>query len=496
VPRASKVAETRQLVLIHLSDIHFGKHHRFSAPEAVGSGKVPNIGRGSLLESLRRDLGEKPDPNCPVIICITGDLAETGSASEFREAENFIKQLSTEMILGKARGLENIFVVPGNHDLAFGAKEAEDRWTPWAKFISDTFGKVFAARDPGSRISFHDRTSDLGAIIACLNSSEYVEKDTPEATRGLMDEYQLQLLKQFLKNIDPPRLESAIRIALIHHHPILIPGLAEAGHGYDAVENAGLLLNELRHFGFHLVLHGHKHTPYHFSEDSFTAFHEEARPPILIVAGGSTSSKQLQEGGFNCYNQIKIKWNVDARQVRIMLLTSGLKISEKGAPLLSSEWSWERRLIDDRQYLGGPRAPQAYSAISREFIPERDQKDEQARSDRYNDFRFNLPVCEVMPSLVAGQHNEVRLWVEHHDTHWKQKVDRPVEVIWSAGKLHNVVAVQVDEDARFCATMHYYGPMLVQAKLRFADGHVAYGYVYARMPTSYHRPDGEAIDLG
>jgi hypothetical protein len=33
--------------------------------------------------------------------------------------------------------------------------------------------------------------------------------------------------------------------------------------------------------------------------------------------------------------------------------------------------------------------------------------------------------------------------------------------------------------------MHYYGPMLVQAKLEFPDKQVAYGYVYARMPTAY-----------
>jgi len=422
-------------------------------------------------------------------------LKKAGS-DEFRQAETFIKELASENIFGKPRGLDHIFVVPGNHDVAFGARDSEDRWTPWAKFCSDTFGTKFAARDPLSRIAFHNRVHDLGAIILCLNSSEYVERNTPEAVRGLMDEEQLNKTKSFLESINKDQLESSIRIALIHHHPILIPGLAEPGRGYDAVENSGLLLNLLRNFGFHLILHGHKHSPYHFSEDSYTAFHDETRPPILIVAGGSASSRQLPEGGFNCYNRPQVKWNPEAKQGRIMLRTNALQISAKRAPLLSKDWRWLPRLIDDRPYLGGPNAPQTIAAKDREFDSKVDKKDEAQRNKRYTDLRYNLPVCEVMPSLIPGQHNEVRLWIEFHVSQWNPKEQKPVEVTWSAGKRHPVVTVPFKADPRFCATLHYYGPMLVQAKMRFRDGHVAYGYVYVRMPTIYPRPDSAAIDLG
>lgn len=494
--KAPKISETRQLAILHLSDIHFGEFHRFAANQAIGPGKLPQAGRGTLIESLRRDLAATPDPNCSVIVCITGDFAERATTEEFRDAEKFIKELASEKIFGSVLGLQNIFIVPGNHDLVFDAGEIEDRWTPWAKFCTDTFGKPFVARDPLSRISTHDRIKDLGAIIVCLNSAEYVQKQTPEAVRGTVDEAQLKHLKQFLKNIGSKRLESAIRIALIHHHPVLIPGLAEQGRGYDAIENAGFLLQELRKYGFHLILHGHKHIPYHFSEDSNTAFHQENRQPILIVAGGSASSTKLEEGGFNCYNQIQIKWNPKAKQGRIMLWTRGLKVKEKGARLLSHEWKWGPRLIDDRPYIGGPRAPQSYRAKDREFSQKLDQKEEEPRSKQYNDLRFHLPVCEVMPSLIADQHNEVRLWIEYHPSKWNPKKDRPVEVTWSAGRNHHVVTVKGRDDPRFCATLNYYAGMLVQAKLRFRDGHVAYGYVYARMPAAYHRPDHVAIDLG
>ena len=484
---------TRQLAVVHLSDVHFGGFHRFAPGRAVGEGTLPSAGFPKLIDTLKKDLQGR-DLGCPVIVCITGDFAEIASAEEFEEAEQFIKELAQLEIFGKVRGLENIFVVPGNHDLIFDAGTAEGRWGPWSAFYQNTFGKALSARDPESRISFHNRVSDLGAVILCLNSSEYVKKGSPEAKRGSIDQAQLTKVKEFLKGIPQHELNSAIRIALIHHHPILIPGLAESEQGYDAVSNSGFLLNELRSFGFHVVLHGHKHTPYHFSEDSFTAFRDENNPPILVVAGGSASSKGLPEGGQNCYNRLAIKWNPKARQGRIYLSTRGLKTFDGGRAILPGEWAWSERLIDDRQYLGGPRAPQTIAAIPRQYSRQGDAVEDALRKRRYEDLRLNMPVCEVMPSLVPGQHNEVRLWIEPHRP--VQRDDqKPVQVTWAAGEYHRVITVRREDNSRFCATMHYWDSMLVQAKLEFSDGHVAYDYVYARMPHAYQRSD-HTIDIG
>ncbi|MEZ5952199.1 MAG: hypothetical protein R3C12_24015 [Planctomycetaceae bacterium] len=59
-------------------------------------------------------------------------------------------------------------------------------------------------------------------------------------------------------------------LALIHHHPVLIPALVEADRNYDAVLRSGHLLNLLNKYGFHLVLHGHKHWPCTFTVDNKT----------------------------------------------------------------------------------------------------------------------------------------------------------------------------------------------------------------------------------
>jgi len=76
IQKRRRIPKTQQLAIIHLTDLHFGDFHRFSAGAAVGPGKKPEVGRGSLIETLRRNLGDEPDPGCPVVICITGDFAE------------------------------------------------------------------------------------------------------------------------------------------------------------------------------------------------------------------------------------------------------------------------------------------------------------------------------------------------------------------------------------------------------------------------------------
>jgi 3',5'-cyclic AMP phosphodiesterase CpdA len=94
---------TRQVVLIHLSDIHFGSKHRFNPPTSP-SGDVPKeYEYPTLLEKLREDLDHQ-DPECPVMICITGDFAETAALEEFNLAEKFIDELAQAKLLGKERG--------------------------------------------------------------------------------------------------------------------------------------------------------------------------------------------------------------------------------------------------------------------------------------------------------------------------------------------------------------------------------------------------------
>src|SRR5262249_54356895 len=151
-----------------------------------------------------------------------------------------------------------------------------------------------------------------------------------------------------------------IRIALIHHHPVLIPPLTEPKKKYDAVVNGGRLLNLLREYGFHLVLHGHKHYPYNFTYDARSAFHAlpasngnivPGEDRLVIVAGGSAGSRTIPDLGMkcNCYNQITLRWNRDFGHVRVRIETRRLRSRDDRNNLLEPwEWSWDRLDQDDR----------------------------------------------------------------------------------------------------------------------------------------------------
>jgi 3',5'-cyclic AMP phosphodiesterase CpdA len=256
---------TRQLSIVHLSDVHFGSVHRF-APPATAAGDVPSeSGFPQLIDKLVDDLGNV-DPGCPVIYALTGDMAQTAAFDEFKAAEEFVRELASRAILGKPRGLGAIFMVPGNHDVVYASADVGERMQRWTDLLNRLYGTSLDRDKPGDFPIVHDRVDDLGAVIATLNSSIYVQKGEPDQDRGRVDTHQLSRLDAELESLDEHRLSSAIRIALIHHHPVLIPSLVEARRGYDAVHNSGYLLSTLRRFGFHLILHGHKHNPHIFTD--------------------------------------------------------------------------------------------------------------------------------------------------------------------------------------------------------------------------------------
>ena len=270
-----KVHSTRQLEIIHLSDLHFGNSHRFDPPRTPAGDVPKRTGYPRLLDKLQEDLTDS-DPNCQVITCITGDLATTCSDEELKQAEDFINSIAKIPILGSPRTLENLFIIPGNHDVVHDSPDVGTRWRPFVDFSNRLMKTKVNCDDPWSLVRLHDRIDDLGAVILSLNSAIYVEKGKLDQDRGNLDVKQLQIAENALSNLEPQRLKSAIRIALIHHHPVLIPPLAEPGRGYDAVHNSGKLLTILRKYGFHLILHGHKHNPFTFTDDTQSAFQESS----------------------------------------------------------------------------------------------------------------------------------------------------------------------------------------------------------------------------
>lgn len=476
---------TRQLEIVHLSDLHFGDMHQFNPPRSA-AGDCPEEGSYPLLVTKLAEDFANDEVHCPVIVCITGDLAQTASLREFTLAEQFISHLSDATIFGKKLGPNSIFLVPGNHDVQYDSPDISARWQQWTDFSNRIHKESILREYPWGFARVHDRIDDLGVVIACLNSAIYVEKNKHDELRGRLDVKQLEKIRTDLENIDRKRLNSSIRVAIVHHHPILVPALVEAGRGYDAIHCSGQLLALLHDYGFHLVLHGHKHNPHTFSHDVDSAYESLSQPTIIIAAGGSAGSTELPQmpRAQNTYNRVKVKWHPPAGQTRIRIETRGLNLfNERGRKDLPTRWHWESLKVYDRSFLRGRHAPNQVVSSYRKFNLEKDSQMDSARIAEYERTRGNLAVTEVMPSLIPGQAYEARLWVEHHGD--PKLEDMPIRVTWTAGKKFPVVAIEREKDPLFCAVYNYWGPMLVQASMTFADGAVENTHVYARMPKDY-----------
>jgi 3',5'-cyclic AMP phosphodiesterase CpdA len=472
---------TKQVVIVHLSDLHFGKHHRFNPPPTT-AGDIPvREGYPTLLEKLAQDL-DQPDPKCPTLLCVTGDVAETGDPKEFGDAELFLRELASVKVFGHERPLRDIFLVPGNHDVVYGGATPRERLTGYAQLLGSLSSVFMPADDPWSWPLLYDRAEDCGFIVVTLNSSIYVQKDKPDQDRGHLDVKQLKKLDDALNNVPADRLNQAIKIALIHHHPVLIPALAEPGRGYDAVHNSGKLLTILRRYGFHVILHGHKHDPYIFTEDSRSAFNKTNQNPILVAAGGSLGSNELPLNRQNCYNRISIKWHPAARQARILIETIGLNVfDEDGNEALPGNWTWKVLRREDIHFLKGQCVPTVSAGVIATVRDDTTLLANDHRHSEYDRLRGNMLCVDVRPSLSPNQGYEAIVWITPHPN--RKGAELPTQVEWSAGKkFHAVYNVAREEDSRFCGRFDYWGPMLIQATVLFADGTKERAFIYARIP--------------
>jgi 3',5'-cyclic AMP phosphodiesterase CpdA len=477
----------RSLTVVHLSDLHFGPSHRFERQTTAGGDRVAD--GQTLLDSLKADLvsvlsDETPETSAPILVAVTGDLTDAAKPEEFREAAAFI--LDLEEFLGDwtARAV----IVPGNHDVSWEQADIDDRLSAWRGFARDRLKRnIVGLPEHPFALVYNDYVTSHGVIVAAINSAGFVERDKPDQTRGRISPRGLTDLNRQLNSL--PGGDTLLRIALVHHHPILIPDLVEAGRGYDAIVDGGDLLRVLRRHRFHLVLHGHKHLPFNFSEDSRAAYStRQAREQraILVACGGSIGSSEVSDRmqtPTNYYNILRVKWLPESGECRSRIEPRQLVRYESGTPLPRGEWYWESCLPDDRCYQSQPAEGDDVSLTGQTISFAYSGIDDAPRISAYETNRGAFPVVEIRPSLFPDQAHEAYVWIEHHPNPLEDGAsnERLVKVVWSAGQRHTVTSVSDDPSDRFAAVFIYYGPMLVMADLTFADGHRATQFIYVPM---------------
>ena len=495
-----------QVRILHLSDLHFGRNH-ICRPRQEGAA---TLGIPTLAKLIRNDLSnptwetviwsrEKAGAKTPLLVALTGDLTQKAEVNEFDEASEFITDLTKGELLGTHVSLKDILVVPGNHDVEFQYSDPAHRFARYCSFYNALFASIqpnirnFARSGEAHSISQIRQFPADRVLVLEVNSCFYVEKETQDESRGQIDQATITTLRSQLAKL-PSDAKQWIKVALVHHHPVLMPSFVESGRGVDSILNARSLLNLLRDHGFQVILHGHKHYPQVFSYDPDSAWSTaEASLPQIVIAGGSIASTSLPEAKEKCntYNLITIKWNPDALQARIQVVTRGLKRLDSDGELDFDRWEWSTLRVFDKvlsPYENTP-LPGQVSTIPKP-VP-RDTMDDH-RFNQYQNLRYNMPVVEVLPSLMPGQGYEAKVWLVPHRPGIDHK-EYPKKVTWCAGqsfshrKICDRIASGRNAATEFCTTFHYWGPTLIQAILEFDDGVVQTGYVYARLPDSIIR---------
>lgn len=261
------------VTLLHVSDMQFGRHHRFGrlaplAPDAEFDTLIQRL-RDDLL-FLRRDYRLTPD-----IAVISGDLAEWGLPREFDDAARFLEGLAAVLQLGRDR----VLIVPGNHDVnrhhcnAHFSEAVGDGNAPtppfWPKWRS--FASMFSTFYHDLPYRFTEETpwtwyelSDLKVVVAGLNSTiaeiHDLAPDDPlyeslvgSGSYGHFGWVGEEQLRWFSERLARAKDEGLLRIGVVHHN--VHRGAVADDESLRDVDTLNYRLGDL----LNLLLHGHTH---------------------------------------------------------------------------------------------------------------------------------------------------------------------------------------------------------------------------------------------
>lgn len=294
--------------ILHLSDLHMGR-------------------------CFDRDLGDAviaaAKEHAPDVIVVSGDLVNNPFPRSFRAAVGYLRRLRDACPKAK------MVVVPGNHDLKlFGS-------IPWlgTRGNFEIYFGEFGLRDwaddgcPLRRITVWKRKARLakeavvrlwkriGALPSAATPTvrahtlagghvlvvNYDSNSVIWNARGKVRPGQLigtdAAVREQLPRLDP----LALRIAVLHHHPLPIPyadksTLTNQEH-FLVLNNAGTFLREMAARDFDLVLHGHKHYS-HFARINYQG-QAQLRTEIGVLAAGSATIRGGNACGANSLNLIR-----------------------------------------------------------------------------------------------------------------------------------------------------------------------------------------------
>lgn len=254
--------EPQQVTILHLSDMQFGKNHRFRALDERTE-QSPDAILETLLTRLTDDLrmlkeshGIRAD-----LVVMSGDLTEWGRGTEFAQVRRFIDGLAHNLGLPK----RCFVLLPGNHDVNrklcesyFSECEGREtvpvppyfrKWEPFVELFKDVYASdvdiQFTEAEPWSLFVYQEHR----LVVAALNST-MAESHRADDHFGQLGERQLRWFAERLRGY---RQQGFVVVGAVHHNAV------RAAVADD--ENLRDVDDLTRWLGpyIHLLLHGHTH---------------------------------------------------------------------------------------------------------------------------------------------------------------------------------------------------------------------------------------------
>jgi len=278
----------------------------------------------------------------PDVIVVTGDLTNFGDPQSFEMAYRYLLSLQEHT------GAQTILCVPGNHDclceraaqlqsspkgklsirlLSKFIREIEVMSRPQPSSLNDGVLQLLKAAEGLTLFANYENAivrngfgtvdpadpvildAGWGSVALFLFNS--VNEPGFMANKGRIGKAQFNLLNSCLQ--DPEKFSecaNAVRIALLHHHPISAP-LAldgDANRLYDWMQDGPMMLQHLNKQNFHFILHGHQHEPFQCTVN----YQECPGSGLHIVAAGS-ATQGTDPSQRNSFNLIDLLTPFEAR---------------------------------------------------------------------------------------------------------------------------------------------------------------------------------------
>ena len=245
------------MIILHGSDVHFGKPHLPTVADAF----------------VRFVHDEGPDA-----VVISGDLTQRAKAGEYQAARTFLARLVPCPLV----------TTPGNHDVPL-YRAWERIFAPYRNYRS------YIGRELDTVLELGGVPGPDGVRFVALNSSA----PRSAIVNGRLTHRQMD----FAASSFAAAPAGAFRVLVVHHN-LINP---RDGISAPPLRGAASVLQRLREWRVDLVLSGHVHQSHFGLSGGAPRSAEDAGVPVLLAGTASSSRGRGKERGRNSFNLIRVE---------------------------------------------------------------------------------------------------------------------------------------------------------------------------------------------